>query len=230
MFEAHFANATVNYYEVKTPSRPRLYYIKHDYEIGGYFREPRNAPEVHFLDHYTKLTEAWQRFWFGLNSPVGFTSEQLKRAWRGYTNSKAFITDYKGTDLFHDYISHENISEPDPSYKCLFCGGNVVTGDEVFENGEHWLYPEYLDTSLSPPDITYETHPWFIHHATNIANDLDDGTRQVNPFTQLGGRLTGVPILYYFGGNKAKQVRYKLKYLRELAPDEPIPSPYNPPL
>lgn len=91
------------------------------------------------------------------------------------------------------------------------------------------MTPEYLDAFKSPPvGMTYKTHPWFIHHATNIAGDLPNGTRLVNPFPQLGGRNTSTPVLYPFMGNKNKVTKYPLDYLRKLGDNEAIPNPYNP--
>jgi hypothetical protein len=211
--------------------RPPLYFIRHDWEIGDFERSPRNAPEVHYLDHYTRLTYAWQFFWYGLNQPVGYAEAELKRAWLGYTNGKSFITDYKGSDTHTDYVT-PSIRDEDMQIKCLFCGGNVVTGKEVKDDkGKWWLYPHFLNAFDGPPTgMTYQSHPWFIHHATNIAGDLPDGTRQVNPFTMLGGRNTGIPIYYPFMGNPNKLTRYPLEWLRKLGANEPIPSPYNPPM
>ncbi len=206
--------------------RPQLYFIKHDWELQGWRgRNPYKAPEVHYLDHYTKLTPAWQNFWFNLNRPSEFSDSYNKTQFAKYTASNAFITDYKGSDLLADYINGTNLDKPPMEIKCLFCGGNVVTG---FDDGIY-LYPSFLNGMDNPPaPITYKTHPWFIHQATIISIDLPDGKRQINPFVNFGGRNTGIPVYHPFMGNPQKLVKYPLHWVRKLGADEAIPNPYNP--
>jgi len=214
-----------------TPTgRPPLYFVKHDYEIG-FTRAPRNAPEVHYLDHYTKLTKPWQLFWWNLNRPAGVSDAETKRQFKKYTANDAFITDQKGSDTRADYINGTNLDKEPIEIKCLFCGGNVITGDEVFEGGKWWLYPKFIDAFKDPTiyaGMTNESHPWFIHRATNIGNDLPDGTRRVNPMGWFSGRNTGIPDYYIFVGNPNKLTRYPLNWLFKLGVDEAIPNTYNP--
>lgn len=211
--------------------RDDLYFLLHDYDIpGGFIRSPRNAPEVHFFDHFTKLYEPWQRFFYGLNNPSGFGESHWKAKFAGYTSSDAFITDYHGSDDFADYINKTNLDKEPMSIKCLACGGNVVSG---VMGDDEWFYPNYLDAFKAPPfGITYQTHPQFIHVATNISNDIPNtnGQRYVNPFIDFGGRSTGIPVYYPFMGNLNKTVRYPKAWVRKVLKSEPIPNPYNPPM
>lgn len=232
MLEAYFPDTKVQYKIFEPPTRPQLYFIKHDWEIGGFLRSPSNAPEVHELGHYTRLTKDWQFFWYRLNNPVGFTEAKWKQAWKSYTaggpvETPAFITDDRGSDTRTDYVSGVMRNE-DMEIECLFCGGNVITGREWKDSkGVWWLTPEYLDAFNPPPvGMTYETHPWFIHHAVNVAGKV--GFQKANPFPQFGGRNTGLPIYHPFMGNKNKLTMYRLDWLRKLSQDEPIPNPYQP--
>lgn len=206
--------------------RPPLYLILPDWYLpDGFPRNPKNAPQVHYLGHYSKLTKPWQEFWWNLNRPVGFTDAQTKLAFKKYTGNKAFITDYKGSEQNADYINRTNLQAGPMEIKSLFCGLNVVTGTD---DGE-WLYPAALNATESPPvGTSYETHPWYIHHANIISNDLPDGTRRVNPFLNFGGRDTGIGVLYPFMKMPNKFIRYPTAWVRRLEADEPIPSPYWP--
>lgn len=219
--------------EHPTGERPPLYFILPDYEIN-FPRSPRNAPQVHYLDHYTKLTKEWQFAWWGWNRPAGYSDAETKRQFKKYTANNAFITDYKGSDTHADYVNKSNLDRPPMEIKALFCGMNVVTGAD---DGE-WLYPEYMDAFRDPykeyngvryADFTSESHPWFIHQANVIGNDIPNtNTRRVNPFVNFDGRNTGIPVYFPFMGNKQKFTRYPLAWVRKLGADEPIPSPYNP--
>jgi len=206
--------------------RPPLYLILADWYLpNGFPRNPKNAPQVHYLGHYSKLTKPWQTFWYNLNRPVGFTNAETRAAFAKYTNNKAFITDLKGSDTNADYINGTNLNKGPMEIKCLFCGLNVVTGSD---DGE-WLYPTALNATEPPPvGMSYETHPWFIHHANIIANVLPDGSRRVNPFVNFGGRDTGIGVLYPFMRMLNQAIKYPMAWVRKLESDEPVPNPYWP--
>lgn len=223
-------------YSLRTapPARPPLWVGLHDFEIpGGFDRSLQNCPEVHYLDHYTTLTEPWQWFWYGQNKPSGFGESEWKRQFGKYTADDAFITDYHGSTTSADYVNGTNLDKDPMKIKLLYTGGNVMTGRlATFPDGE-FLIPSYLNAFAPPPvGMTRLTHPWYIHEATNISNFLPGSTTQrfVNPFVNFGGRNTGIGVNYPFMGNPEKLARIPVAWLRKLAPDEPIPSPYNPPM
>lgn len=201
-----------------------LYRVKHWYEID---KKLFKRPEVTFLlpNQFSLLTEAYQWWWYSLNG--GRAVDPTAQKWRGYTNGRAFITDNKGTETYRDVISGRNLKKAYPKIKRLVCGGNVVTGTVLGKNLviKTLRAPRNLKDIVNPPwGLTYETHPWYIHHATNRATgDV------VNPFTQLGGRNTGVPVLYPLvgWGNPAKM---PLSLLERIEAGQEIPNPYNPPM
>jgi hypothetical protein len=212
ILEADFDGTLVTYKEVET-----YWFIKHDWEIG-FTRPLSGAPEVHYLGHYNKLTPEWQEFFYKLNNPIGFSEEFWKKQWAAYTADNAFITDYKGSLTHADYINRTNLDQPPMEIKCLVCGGNVLKG----RVSGQYLYPEYINAFEKPPvGITYQSHPWLIHHATNIKYPY------VNPFTSFGGRNTGIPVYYPLIANPLHEVRYPLAWLRKV---EVIPNPYVPPM
>jgi hypothetical protein len=199
-----------------------------------------NAPQVHFLDHYTDLTEPWQRFWYGQNRPSGFSEDYCKIQYAKYTASDSFITDYHGSDVAADYINGTNLDKEAMKIKLLYCGGNPMTGKVGRIVGTEWVNDEnggflrlsYLNAFTTPPvGVTRQSHPWYIHEATIISSAIP-GTaeRFVNPFVNFGGRNTGIGVNYPFMGNPSKIAVIPLAWLRKLAQDEPIPSPYNPPM
>ena len=198
----------------------RLWRVKHFHEIG---RNLYKRPEVFFLtpNHFSILTDPCEYFWYDLNG--GRPADPTARAWRGYTNGKAFITDTQGTERYRDVISGNNLKKESPRIKCLVCGGNVVTGEVVGKNliVKTLRGPKNKQEQVSPPwGMTYENTPWLIHQATNRQNgDV------VNPFGHFGGRNTGKPVYYPLVG--WKPVKLPLAWLEEV--DE-IPNPYNPPM
>jgi hypothetical protein len=219
-------------------SRPPLWVGLHDFEIpGGYDRSLPNCPEVHFLDHYTNLTEPWQWFFYGQNKPSGFTETYNKIQFAKYTQDDAFITDYHGSGTSADYVNETNLDKDPIKIKCLWTGGNAMTGT-IDSQDPQWFLPSYLDAFAPPPvGMTRQTHPWYIHEATIISNNLPGGgvfpggvERLVNPFVNFGGRNTGIGVNYPFMGNRNRVARIHVSMLRKLAPNEPIPSPYNPPM
>lgn len=216
---------------------PQLYRIRHDFEVG--YARPCVAtmggcPEVWFLreNQFNWLTREWQEYWFWLNRGDRTVAGDLK-AWSAYTNGHAFITDYNGTDDFHDYITNDNEGKPypdvDPKIKRLVCGGNVVTGTEFEFRGAKYLSPVFMDASQLPDySITYKTHPWLVHHAVNVTS-----ANKANPFayanTKYGGRNNGAYILYPFMG-VGEDARISMGLLEKLPLGASIPNPYYPPM
>jgi hypothetical protein len=222
----------------------QFYYVKNDDEMPFYSRPSGTAngfPQVQRLHPFkgTKLTEALQWFWFGLNLTADI--KESLQAWRSYTaDGVAFNNGSWGLNLCRDYVSGARLKPPFPFPQMgrLICGGNVICGVEVgkekvagIPKGLDVLKVETINVRQSlPKGISYETHPWLIHHATiirpeNTANNVN-GRRRVNPFPQLGGR-EGRPIYYPLFSDG--DVYYPMRMLEKLPLNSPVPSPYNPP-
>jgi len=224
-------SAVVNFSDYTTVTcteiPPRQYYrLRWDWEPGSGWNNPRTyRPAIINLQQlqHNWLDKRWQEFWFNLNV-TGDANKDI-RAWNTYTNSKAFITDKTGTDQYRNYITGANMAADLPKIESKACAGNVVciVGNPVYIWRELHAQIETLDIMSPPPEITYQTHPHLIHHATNYGN-----IGVCNPFTHLGGRDTGIPVLFPLTSKGA--VYYPLSKLENLPIGSPIPSPYNPPM
>lgn len=204
----------------------QLYRVKHDYELhpnGDFLARPA---EVFRLDpqHYTKLTEAWQRFWHArIEDEMRHiaTAAQIIDAWRYLTHSERAFTNGQGPDLRRDYITGERLDQPLPGLSSLICGGNVLAG---VEQGDE-LIVETLDGNQPPPmGITRATHPHLIQYGTvSTKQKLANGSYKVTKFTvaKMMGCNAPVPIL------ANREVRIKLSMLVKLPLESPVPSPYN---
>jgi len=194
-------------------SQPALYYVKHDYELGG-VRASAPTPEVFRLEewHFSEMIESWQWFCFTL-------LESNVQAFNGVWNSyRAFSNDH-GVDLFRNYITGQRLDKPLPAMASLVCGGNVLAGRE--EGG--YLIVETMDGNEPPPaGVTRVTHPWLIQVATICTTTkLSDGTYKVTSFPQLDGRDVLVPIV------ASRPVQIPLSNLVRLPQGSAMPSPYN---
>lgn len=207
-------------------------YILHDYEANdGLVRI--GMPEVlsMYLNKYTELTSDWQWFWFKqmVHAYTGYAHwdlaelsktelVSLKAKWRSLTKKSEAFTNFKGTDIFRDYVSPNNLSGL-PGQEPLVCCGNIVKilGPSVRLTGAPFIPVETLDGTKPPPDISKVnrlTRPDLIPLATNVAaikpldsegrpvrdsskwrlDFLSDGTWRVNPFPQLAPRYTPFPL------------------------------------
>jgi hypothetical protein len=204
----------------------QYYRLRWDWERGSqFYNHPRTGKPgiLNFLQlQHNNLNEAWQRFWFSLNTVADYNLSV--KAWNGYTSGNAFLTDGYGTDYFRNYITGENLSKGYPKIETKGCVGNVVcgVGEPVrLWQGWLWLRIETLDITKPPPvGMTYQTHPHLIHHATVSAGS------KCNPFPHLGGRNTGRPV--YFPVTSKGAVYYPLKYLQKLPLGSLPPNPYYP--
>jgi hypothetical protein len=220
--------------EVTLVSARQYYRILNDWEWeGGGVRAAVPCPGiVNFQQlQHNDLDEAWQRFWFGLNQS-GDHDKDVK-GWNNYANSQAFLTDGYGVDTCRNYIEEADMSLPLPKIETKGCIGNVVcsVGEPVkLWQGWMWVQIETMEITNPPPvGITYKSHPHLIHHANNLTGREDGrGGYIVNPFTHLGGRNTGIPILFPL--TSKGPVYYPLHLLEKLPLGDPLPSPYNPPM
>jgi len=218
-----------------------LYRVLPDDEMPFYSRPAgvlKGWPMVQRLEPWkgTKLYSALQWFWFRLNLTAD-TSKNVQ-AWNAYTaDGIAFCNGSWGVDKCKNYITSERLGfqYAYPQMGRLICGGNVITGEEMtltkrigeLLKGTRVLKVATIDVRKTlPAGMTYETHPWLIHHATIIRPEKEDnGLKRVNPFPQLGGR-EGVPIYYPLWSDG--DVYYPMRQLAKLAPNSTIPNPYNP--
>lgn len=174
------------------------------------------------LSQYSDLTEAWQWFWFRqlIHSFTGFAHwdetrfsraelNMLKGKWESLTKTKEAFTNFKGTDLYADYINQNGLDGL-PGQAALTCCGNIVKvlGGPYRLGGKTLMKIETLDGNRPPPPIEKINRlraPHVIFCATNVAawrNErnipfpfiLDDGTYRVDPFPQLDPRDTLVPL------------------------------------
>lgn len=211
------------------------YRVKQDDEMPFYSRSAGTAqgwPMVFRMEPYrgTKLFRALQEFWFHLNNKT----EADRKAWAAYTkHNTAFNNGSWGVDYCRDYISGARLSAlyPHPKMGTLLCGGNVIKGTPMtltrrvgaFKKGEKVLKVETIDVRKPLPyNITYETHPHLIHHATIILPNKIGGRKQVNPFPQRGGR-NGYSVYYPVWSDG--DVYYRMSMLE---PVSYVPNPFNP--
>ena len=193
--------------------------IEHDQEAKDGLQRI-GMPEVYplHLSQYCELTEAWQWFWFRqlIHSYTGYQHwdetrlsatelSALKAKWRSLTKKSEAFTNFKGTDIFKDYITPNNLAGL-PGQEPLDCCGNIVKVLSVGVRlaGEMKTPIETLDGSKPPPPISKInrlTAPHLIFCATNVAADksdpknwktftLPDGRDRVDPFPHLGSRDT----------------------------------------
>lgn len=223
-------------------ARPPLWRFGHYYE--GVFEnvcgesEP-GCPEVWEVPpgQFSTLTEPWQRAWFAANSrdPEHPTEKELQ-AWAAYTKGTyppVAFTDFNGTDTLRDHIRNLNTDKTDPKIRLTACGGMVVTGKPYWHYNqqgipvEERLAVECMDWAAGPdPRITPKDYPWFWPDATMLVV----GKALANPFPQLGGRLTGIPVRYPFMGKMSLKPYIPMWKLFKVRDDEEIPNPYYPPM
>jgi hypothetical protein len=222
-----------------------LMQVMHDYRADdGLIRIGMPSVLSMYLNQYTQLTEAWQWFWFRhlLHAYTDYAHwdsarlspaelDMLKARWRSLTKHSEAFTNFKGTDLFHDYISPNKLPGL-PGQEPLTCTGNIhkVLGDKIRFAGEMYTPIETLDGTQPPPSITLInrlTRPDLIPCATNVAADksnrtawtvvsLADGTWRVDPFPQLSPKPT--PFVLRTNGKEADDLKARLR-------DKDIPAP-----
>lgn len=198
------------------PSSLFKYYVLPDWETArwGYAVRPvAPAPAVFPLSSspdgwpdttYCPLNEKWQRFWVDLLSMAKYQkvfaslnktqAGYILKAFKGLTGSKAFITNYKGTDVYHNYPGHENVNKPDPQMESLMCTGNYVYSDYLpVKNRKNKLMVSvktfrYYDT---PPLVTMDT---LLDERVHIAKTVRTN-KTLGNFPHLGGTPVPFPLL-----------------------------------
>ena len=155
------------------------YYVLPDWETQrwGYAVRPvAPAPAVFPLSSdpntwpdtiYCQLSERWQYFWVDLLAMAKYgkifsklNSTQrgyILKAFKGLTGSKAFIANYKGTDIYHNYPGRENIDKPDPQMESLMCCGNYLYSDTApLKNSKGKMMVKVLTFKYyeTPPVVT----------------------------------------------------------------------------
>lgn len=195
------------------PSRPRLWRVKHDAELGALWRS--RVPEVFRLSpgHSIPLNRAWQEFTFDLNQP-GLTPSKWRVLYGYYT---AFTNKGAGYDWNNnvppkqDWINMRDLMADDlPSFdQPRICGGAVVTGRV---DGE-LLWLSYLDANLPPPRVE-DVKPWHKFCATTVTAD------GIGRFPQRGGMDVWIPLI------AREPVYLPLRNLREWT-SEKLPDPYK---
>lgn len=114
---------------------PPLWKVMHDLEMGKVRQVvlDRGVPLPEVLpmapNHYTPLTEAWQRLSYAINPAL--TPDQ----WTALYTYQRFMTNHNGfgnqADPRANYIKGTNLSAPLPKQEDLFCGGAIVTGTPI---------------------------------------------------------------------------------------------------
>jgi len=218
----------------EAPVYKQYYFALHKYQLGQTMASNRPETAKNIINmHYSDLTESYQRGWLRLNSKDEVATPKEIQAWLSYTNGASFITNFKGTDTFANYITGERLDREDPGLMSIFLLGNVLCGREVVENNILYLHPDTMDGNKSfDATKTREKDPEIIHAATiYTTRQLPDRSLQVNPFAQAGiyGRVTGRSVLYPFVSRF--RILYPMKYLLKLPLGMiPLPNPYNPPM
>lgn len=111
--------------EAPSPSRPPLWRVLHDKELGT---DRDNIPEVFpFLpNHHVPFDRTWQLLSKAMNPLLSGDK------WRDVYWYKLWITNNQGFDIPGDprvdYVNGRDIGAPLPRVEALTCGGNVLTG------------------------------------------------------------------------------------------------------
>lgn len=197
------------------PSGGSYKFIQHDDLAKDEKGQRIRAPEVYplYLVEYTKLTEAWQWFWFRVGLVHPYTGYQhwdetrltipeldrLKQEWKSLTHAAKAFTNNFGTDNCHDYINGNDLPGL-PEQGAITCCGNIV---RVIGEPTHKGTPiETLDGTKPPPPIEKVnriTRPDLIFCATNVPgvkisgieyplivdSGVNKGRVKVDPFPNL---------------------------------------------
>jgi hypothetical protein len=240
----------------KLPTGTFMQVIHDQYATDGLLRIGMPSVLSMYLNKYTELNSAWQWFWFRqmIHSFTNYAHwdenkltptelNLLKAEWRSLTKHSEAFTNFKGTDIFHDYITPNQISGT-PGQEPLVCTGNIykILGIRARLAGDWWIPVETLDGTKAPPPIekiNRLTRPDLIFCATNSPADksdpknwkpiiLPDGRFRVDPFPQLAPKDTPVPlrtngneansmkdIAEVFGTYNKDGVDYAVNYIRE---------------
>lgn len=157
----------------------------------------------------------------------GLPAEYCFMAWKWLTRSNAYLTNGQGPDIRRDCILNLRNDQPWPGIFPLGLGGNVYRGVEEMRGGQMCLRVATLMPGMAyPPDLSYKTHPWFIHYGTvTTSKKLPDGSYVVNSFSKpyWVGRNAPSPLM------ASSPVWIPMSMVRKLAPGAPAPCPYNPP-
>lgn len=205
---------TISYPDVVAlpPSRPMLWRIKHDIELGSLWRPGKPEVFPFFPNHYSPFGAAWQWKTRRMNPLITDTQwSSLYSKGTAFTNENGFND---SEDPRRNYITGEDAGYPDPKVECLNCGGNVITG---FVQGLN-LVVYVVDYRRQPP-ATLE--PWETVWCVTV--DANGIPRRFPQGRQSDG--TVVPIQHVFLGDPIqfpviKIPMSKLQYWdREYLPD-----------
>lgn len=152
---------------------------------------------------WARMSESVQRFWVDIlsmhlygrlfNSLSGTDKNTIITDFKGLTKSDKFLTNGNGTDLFHNYITGENIGKIDPKQAPLICCDDWVRVLQIQTNKfgikmgqlDSFLYSEILPpvtpSLLYDPRILWAT---VINKYGNIGN-----------FPQLNGKPVPYPYI-----------------------------------
>jgi len=222
----------------------RQYYrVLQDDEMSFYSRPAgtdANWPMVFRLEehHYTLLNQAWQWFWYRLNTSND-TPRDLQ-AWLAYTETSKAVTNGRGImdadrgiQIGRDYIHNTGVGLVLPAIATLIFGRNVLCGREILLTERQGNLPPgtwalKVETMRIPDSgVTHDSHPHLVHVANIITNILaPNGLRQVNAFPERGGR-DGYPV--YVPVISSRNVYYPLDRLEKLPLGAALPAVYNPP-
>jgi hypothetical protein len=218
-----------------TPRR-RLGYVLRNYERYGVSRPTMNGAgnKIFGLPDTVKLVypdpvpldEPKQWYWFGLLVKVrpDWSADQLRKAWKSLTADGRAFTDHASREQgYCDYILGVNLGMEPIRFNPIVTGGNVVEilGDAVYTGGSLCYpirtldgpageWPHVFSATISRRDGLQADGTW-------AREDLEI------PFPQLDGVDVPVPLFSQTSVNYIRTDR-----VRELAPGEPFPSPYNP--
>jgi len=214
----------------------KLYFLRPDDLLSGYTRpaDPEKGwPMVHRmypLDNVVQLTERLQNFWFNLNYTRGRDVEV--EAWNSYVDA-AFTSGIRLRGGAN-YITGERLWAPLPRMIPAAFGRNVYRGDATrayglrgIENGSWVLKIETIDLNKYPVfSMKPQDYPWLFGVANIITPKLVNGIKQVNAFTQRGGRPPGLPVYYPLWSYG--ECFLPFHWFDELDENAPLPSPYYP--
>lgn len=192
------------------------YYVLPDWETqrwGHNVRPVAPAPAVFPLSStpdgwpdstYCPLNERWQYFWVDLLAMAKYgkilaslsktQAGYILKAFKGLTGSKAFITNYKGTDKYRNYPGRENTTMPDPQMESLMCCGNYVYSDAALvknSKGKMMVNVMTFKYYETPPVVTADTlKDPRVHIARTVRTNKTLGN-----FPHLGGVPVPFPLL-----------------------------------
>lgn len=155
------------------------------------------------VDAFMEFNKTWQLFFFDLMKQSAgdiMNEAELKKAWARIHDSKRYLLNGNGVDVYKDIIRKVNLIKRWPRFQALTCGRdnpphNIVKGlGEEMKNGKLCVRVLALDpkTPPMPGQYTRNKDPHLIHEARTEL--MVDGINVNNPFHWLKER----PVCFAF--------------------------------